>query len=112
MIQEQIDEINDSLDSATDSLFDSPQEAIASISMVLESYGIVMPVITDYCDDLVFRLISDEIGNCLYLYITLDFIDDKYEVYATIANENELNLLDSFIDNDEDDLKEPETEDV
>jgi len=103
MNKDKIDEINSELDTITEPLFDSAEDAIKSVSLSLESYGLNLPELPSIDDEMVFHLFTDEKDQePYYLFLTLDYYDGKYEIYASIVNQDELNILDAYLGDDED----------
>lgn len=106
--QEQIDTINDELDPIADQSFDSWEAAWQAISLILEGQGIEVPAVSNFSDEMVFKLELGEEEAQHYLYVATEdqADDDKYTMYATIASEAELDVIEDIGDDDvpEDDV--------
>lgn len=97
-----IDEINDSLDELSDTTFENNAEAWRAIALKLESYGIQVPDIDGFEDEMQFKLYLDGEEQPHYLYVNFDTDDDVNEsedktiVYATFLDPQDEAILGSI----------------
>lgn len=100
MTQDQIDTINDELDPIADQEFNSWADAWQAVSLVLESHGIEIPTVSAFSEEMIFKLELDDQETDHYLYVATEDLadDDKYTLYATLATQEELDVIADFSD--------------
>ena len=107
-MSELIDTINDELDSATLTPFQTFEQAWTAIAFVLEAHGVDVPQASAE-DELLFHLTFEgEEGGPYYLYVATDRVspegDDEgdaeagndWTVYATVCNQEDLETLEAL----------------
>jgi hypothetical protein len=96
---EEVDDINEELDEALDKDFDSPDELLTAISLVFENHGMTVPNLSEDLNDgeAVYHLHTD-LNIPLFLNIMIDHLEDdnKYEGFACILDEEELEALETL----------------
>lgn len=95
MIMENIDDLNDELDLLSDIEYMSINEAWQDVCIALEEYGIKVPTVEEFEGEMTFSLIFEDSSNLdkYTLYLTIDEEEGKFNIYATLATEEELGIL-------------------
>ena len=99
MTENELDNLNTNLDALSDKTFSSEEEIWNSVSACLSQFNIeafaASEALSDMNDnELLFRVLfkkeTEETDSPLFLYVVIDKDDDKYEVFATIATQQDL----------------------
>lgn len=95
MKKEELDVLNGDLESATAVVFESKEAAIEAICLSLEKNGITFPkhLISEGEDEAAYKLMSEGDEEPHFLYIAIDEFENVFEAYATIATEDEMEVL-------------------
>jgi hypothetical protein len=101
--QEQIDNINDELDHVMDMQFSSVAGAWETISIILEGYGISVPVISSFDDEMLFKLEEEqEIPHMLYMLVIDE--ENDHNICAALVTQEELNEIACAEDDETEDV--------
>lgn len=103
MTVDEIEQINNELDALSDKTYQSAESVWVDIAACLEKAGLQCPPADEALQDLVDNEILykvDEAGDDtpFFLYAVFDSEGDKYEVFATIATQEDLDVLNAFVD--------------
>jgi len=102
MLEADVDNLNNDLDTLSDQTFDSIPDAWHAVALKLETHGVTAPVIDNFDDELCFKILFDGIEEPpYYLHVIFDTdldeeVSAKYNVYATLTTPEELDILDSL----------------
>jgi hypothetical protein len=105
-----IDAINIALDPLTDRDFASPEEAWTAVALILEANSIEVPHIDSLNNEMLFQLKLYDQNNELveterpyYLYVVIDGDEEeRYHIYATIADQTDLDDMGDVEEDDDD----------
>jgi hypothetical protein len=107
MTNDMIDDLNENLDNISDNKYQTRESAWYDIADCLGKIGITCPsseeALEDLQDDeLLFKLDEAGTDTPYFLYVIMSLEQDKYEVFATIATQADLDVLNAFMDDIED----------
>jgi len=105
----EINKVNDDLEVFLSKLFLDLDSAQNAIHMVLTNYGLVLPRLNfKESDEFLFEIRDNENNYTgYYLYITYDKLNEGYDFYANVVDEDEL----TYLGVDEDDFDDDEISD-
>lgn len=103
MTVDEIEEINDQLDVISDKTYQSQESAWCAVTECLERAGLQCPCSEEAFQDLqdnelLFKVDENSDDTPFFLYVIIDPEGDKYEMFATIATQQDLDALNAFMD--------------
>lgn len=103
MLEDEVENINADLDVLSENVNNTVVSAWQDVCLVLEENGITVPIIEEFEDEMLFNVFfeGEEKPAPYYLYVAIDPDEHVpgFNLYATLATEEELHILD-LIDED------------